>query len=209
MGWLTRIRGEAEGETRAVEDAEGAGAPSVVERASPGLSALFGLMKADGRHSILDLGEGNNRQMEALAPYARLIRFIGLVPGTGDAAQAADPSVLPEHPQYPYDVVLAWGVLDRLGPETRQALMRRLTAITAPEARMYATVSGPEVAMVQPVRSTLLGVGRVEEEPVGEPRPTGPQLLPAQVEKLLFPWKVSQAFSLRVGMREYVAKKGG
>lgn len=207
MGWLTRIRGEAEGETRAVEDTEGAAAPSVVERASPGLSALFGLMKADGGHSILDLGEGNNRQMEALAPYARLIRFIGLVPGTGDAASAADPSVLPEHPQYPYDVVLAWGVLDRLGPETRQALLRRLTAITAPEARMYATVAGG--AMIQPVRSTLLGVGRVEEEPVGEPRPTGPQLLPAQVEKLLSPWKVSQAFSLRVGMREYVAKKGG
>ncbi len=117
VGWLTRLRGEAEGETRSVEDAEGADAPSVVERASPGLSALFGLMKADGRHSILDLGEGNNRQMEALAPYARLIRFIGLLPGTGDPAAAADPSVLPEHPQYPYDVVLAWGVLDRLGPE--------------------------------------------------------------------------------------------
>lgn len=208
MGWLTRIRGEAEGETRAVEDAGDAGmASSVVERASPGLSALFGLMKAEGRHSILDLGEGNNRQMEALAPYARLIRFIGLVPGTGDAAMAADPSVLPEHPEYPYDVVLAWGVLDRLGPETRLALIRRLTAITAPDARMYASVSG--ATMVQPVRSTLLGVGRVEEEPVGPPRPTGPQLLPAQVEKLLLPWTISQAFSLRVGMREYVAKKGG
>jgi hypothetical protein len=209
VGWLARIRGEAEGETRAVEDAGDAGASSVVERASPGLSALFGLMKADGRHSVLDLGEGNNRQMEALAPYARLIRFIGLVPGTGDAAAVADPSVLPEHPEYPYDVVLAWGVLDRLGPETRLALIRRLTAITAPDARMYASVSGPGVTIVQPVRATLVGVGRVEEEPVGEPRPTGPQLLPAQVEKLLSPWTVSQAFSLRSGVREYVAKKGG
>jgi hypothetical protein len=162
-------------------------------------------MKREGRHSILDLGEGSSRQMEVLAPYARLIRFVGLVPGT---EAPPDPGALPAHPDYPYDVVLGWDVLDRLAPPERVALMDRLSGITAPNARMYAWVSSTATGMVQPVRSTLLEVGRVEEEPVGRPVAAGPQLLPAHVEKILSPWVVSHAFSLRVGKREYVARKG-
>lgn len=208
MGWLSRIRGDADGDARAVEE-DGAGVPPAVARASPGLSALFQGMRREGRHSILDLGEGSNRQMEVLAPYARLIRFVGLVPG-GDPVMddRPDPAALPAHDEHPYDIVLAWGVLDRLATPARAALMDRLSEITAPGARMYAWISDTSTGTVQPVRSTLLEVGKVEEEPVGLPRAAGPQLLPAHVEKLLAPWVVSHAFTLRVGKREYVARKG-
>jgi hypothetical protein len=54
MGWLDRIRTRSE---QALDPDEPEGdAPASVERTSPGLAALFAGMKADGRHSILDLG---------------------------------------------------------------------------------------------------------------------------------------------------------
>jgi hypothetical protein len=166
-------------------------------------------MRRDGSHSILDLGEGGNKQMEVLAPYARIIRFVGLVPGDDPAAdQPADPATLPVHPDHPYDVVLAWGILDRLTPPERVALIERLAEITAPGALLYAWVSSASADTMRHVRSTMLSVDRVEEELVGSPRAAGAPLLPAHVERLLTPWVVSQAFSLRVGKREYVARKG-
>ena len=208
MGWLSRIRGSTAGEARAAEDEVAESAGSVV-RASPGLAALFQGMHPDGRHSILDLGEGSNKQMEVLAPYARIIRFVGLVPG-GDPAteQRMDPASLPVHPEYPYDIVLGWGALDGLIPPERVTLMERLTEITAPGARMYAWVTSGDAPRVRGVRSTILDTGRVAEEPVGPSRSAGSPLLPAHVERLLPPWVVSHAFSLRIGKREYVARKG-
>ncbi len=209
MGWLSRIRGSTEGEDRAAKD-DGPEPESSVTRASPGLAALFGGMRRDGRHSILDLGEGSNRQMEVLAPYARIIRFVGLVPGADAATERRmDPATLPVHPDHPYDTILGWGVLDGLIPREREVLMERLTEITAPGARMYAWVSSAEADQVRYVRSTILDTGRVEEEFVGLPRAAGAPLLPAQLERLLAPWVVSHAFSLRVGKREYVVRKEG
>ena len=208
MRWLSRIRGTPDSDAREAES-DAAKPASPVTRASPGLAALFQGMRQDGTHSILDLGEGSKQQMEMLAPYARLIRFVGLVPGDNSVTeQPMDPAVLPVHPEYPYDVVLAWGVLDRLTPPERVMLVRRLTEITAPGARMYAWVSSGNTDRVHAVRSTIVDAGRVEEQPVGSPRSPGAPLLPAQVERVLSPWVVSQAFSLRVGKREYVAGKG-
>lgn len=207
MGWLSRIRGSRE-EARASTD-DAAEPPTSLVRASPGLGVLFDGMRREGGHSILDLGEGSNKQMEVLAPYARIIRFVGLVPG-GDGAseRRMDPATLPVHPEYPYDIVLGWGALDALIPPEREVLMERLTEITAPGARMYAWVSSGEADEVRHVRSTILDKGRVEEEFVGPVRTAGAPLLPAQLERLLAPWVVSHAFSLRVGKREYVVRKG-
>ena len=208
MGWLSRFRGSMAEEARGAEDG-GVQPESSVVRASPGLAALFHGMRPDGGHSILDLGEGSNKQMEVLAPYARIIRFVGLVPGAdAPTEERMDPASLPVHPEYPYDVVLGWGVLDGLIPPERVALMERLTQITAPDARLYAWVSSGGADRVRGVRSTILDTGRVEEELVGPPRATGAPLLPAHVERLLPPWVVTHAFSLRVGKREYVARKG-
>jgi hypothetical protein len=42
-------------------------------------------------------------------------------------------------------------------------------------------------------------------EATGPARSTPPRLLPAQVERVLAPFKVVRAFTLKGGLREYVA----
>ncbi|MDZ7778379.1 MAG: hypothetical protein U5R14_00380 [Gemmatimonadota bacterium] len=207
MRWLDRIRS---GGAVPSEESETADAPEsrASERASPGLGALFEGLRDDGGHSILDLGEGSRRQLEMLTPYAGVVRFVGLVPGTDEGSRAGfDPEVLVAHPGHPYDVVLAWDVLDRLNPEERASLVARIVDITGPGARLYASVDASDGTTRQPVRSMLVSHDRIAREPVGDPEPAAPELLPAEVERLLRPFTVTHAFSLRAGAREYVARK--
>jgi hypothetical protein len=173
------------------------------------LAALFGTMKAERAHSILDLGEASRRHLAVLSPYARQIRFAGLVPTppAGDVLRVALER-LPPNADHPYDIVLAWDVLDRLGPPDRKALLDRVAELTAPKARLYASVDTSGAETVQPVRWTLVSVERISQAPVGAPERAKPVLLPAQAERMLDPFKVTHAFSLRVGAREYVAARG-
>jgi len=178
------------------------------ERTSPGLTALFASLSEDGRHSILDLGPAGARPLAVLSRFARQIRFAGLVPraGGGDAWSVALRTLEPNE-SLPYDVVLAWDVLDRLDPDQRAAAVARLAEITAPRARLYAVVDGSGAAATQPLTFTLVDVGRVSERASGPPEPAPHPLLPAQVERALGPFEVVRAFMLRTGAREYVAMK--
>ena len=203
MSWLERIRPsepEAEGDE---SDRE---APA--ERPSPGLGALFEALTPDGGHSILDLGHAESRRLRLLGRFARRIRFADLVPEVpeGRALEAALERMRP-HDTGPYDVVLAWDVLDRLDPGARIAVMERIVEITAPGARLYALVYSETVAVRQPIRWAMQELDRVVAEPVGPPEPGGAPLLPRQVERLLEPFEVVTAVSLRHGLREYVARR--
>jgi hypothetical protein len=114
---------------------------------------------------------------------------------------------LAPNPGDPYDVVLAWDVLDRLAPADRSALVARITAVTAPRARLYTVVDASGASVRHPLSFTITARSRVSQVPVGPPEPAHEQLLPAQVERALTPFEVVHAFTLRGGLREYVALK--
>lgn len=209
MGWFRRLR-EALAPPADPEEPQ-AEAPATTEQASPGIAALFEGLKEDRGHAVLDLGLAADTHLRLFRKYARAVRFAGLTPeppaGTGwNAAIRA----LPPHPDHPYDVVLAWNVLDRLSDRERRHLVGRLDEITGPGARLHLFVDASGEAATPAVRFTLLDLDRVSREVVGPPeRGGGSQLLPAQVERLLAPFEVVRAFTLRHGLREYVAVKGG
>lgn len=160
-------------------------ADTPVVRASPGVAKLFDSLSQDGRHSVLDLGPAADRHLRLF------------------------------NPRRPYDVVLAWDILDRLDPCERGALIERLTDVTAPRARLYAVVRSSGGATTRPFRSTLIHLDRVSQQVVGPvvdpvggpPEPAGDVLLPAHVERILAPFEVAHAFILTTGLREYVAVK--
>jgi hypothetical protein len=206
VGWLERI--QRLGPSESTDGATDESPPPPLERSSPGLAALFEPLSEDGLHSVLDLGHAGQRHLGLLSRYAQRIRFAGLIPKSADDEEwtAALRSV-PPNVDHPYDVVLAWDLVDRLEPEERPQVMQRLAEVTAPGARLYTVVDTSGAATTRPLRFTLVDLGRVSQQAVGPPEPTKGQLLPAQVERVLAPFQVQHAFTLRTGLREYVAVK--
>jgi hypothetical protein len=206
MDWLRSKQRTREKEH--AREGRGASPPAPVVRAAPGIAALFDGVKADGSHAVVDLGPAAEPHFRLYGQYARRIRFADLVPRVpyGSGWEAAD-RALPLDPRQPYDLVLAWNVLDRLTVEERPQLVERLDRITAPGARLYTLVEASGAHETRPCRFTLLDVGRVSQDFTGPAELAGRELLPAEVERLLEPFEVVHAYTLRSGMREYVAIK--
>jgi hypothetical protein len=208
VDWLHRIRRAPPQDEQPREPDRRTSPP--VERAAPGIAALFAGLDPSRTYSVLDLGAAAESHLRLYGTYARQIRFADLLerPSRG-ADWAGAVHGIPPNPHQPYDLVLAWNLLDRLGPETRHLLIERLDGLTAHGARLYAAVDASGASETRPLRFKLLGVDRVRQEVAGPPEAAPPQLLPAQVERLLAPFEVVRAFTLRLGLREYVAVKGG
>lgn len=205
MEWLRRL-----GDAFATESEEGDDeAPTWVDRATPGVSEFFRGVTPDRPHGVLDLGAATDSSLQVYGRVARWIRFAGLLESAavGDEWERAL-SHLPENPSHPYDLVLAWDILDRVPPEERPGVLKRLDQVTAPDARLHLVVDSSEASTSPPLRFSLLDVDRMRYEPVGPPRATWPAILPAEVERLLPPFRVVRAFTSKVGLREYVAVKG-
>ncbi len=206
MDWLRSKRRSQDDEANTEGPETGAPAPLV--RAAPGVSTLFDGLKPDGSHTLLDLGPASEQHFRLYSEFARRIRFADLVPSVryGAGWEAAD-RALPPEPRHAYDLVLAWNFLDRLMPEERPWLVERLAAITAAGARLYTVVEATRDPLTRPLRFTLLDIGRVSQEVAGPAEPAGREILPAEVERLLRPFEVVHAYTLRQGLREYVAVK--
>jgi len=184
--------------------------PSSVVRSSPGVAAIFAGLREDRSHTVLDLGTASEASLRLYGKFARWIRFVDLLPDPphGDAWLEALERI-PPVPDRPYDLVLMWNVMDHLRRDERPALIRRLAQLTAPGSRLYVLVDGSGARTTHPLRFDLEDVNRVRREVAGPLRPSQPQLLPAEVERLLAPFEVAHAFTLRQDWREYVAHRKG
>jgi hypothetical protein len=98
-----------------------------LERVSPAVAALFEPVHADGSHAVLDLGPASPSSFNVYGRFARWIRFAEALSLPLPIYDSADPfRVVPENPQQPYDLVLAWNVFDVVPPEARRLLVERL-----------------------------------------------------------------------------------
>jgi len=173
------------------------------------VAEVFEGLREDGTHAVLDLGPAVDSHLRLFGGYSRQVRFAGLLPHPPEGAEWAEAlQAIPPHPGQPYDVVLAWNVLNYLNAGDRLLLIERLHELTSHRARLYVVVDVSEEPMLPPLRHTLLALDRVCQQAVGVPRPAYTGLLPAQVERLLLPFEVLHAFNLRTGLREYVAVTG-
>lgn len=208
MSWLGRFRRAPPRE--AVPDPPEEMPPSPYLRAAPGVAATFSGLEADGSHAILDMGPAVGENFRLYGSYARRIRFAGILPDPPHGkAWAKALRTLPPLSEHPYDLVMGWNVLDRLIPEERPPLIRRLAELSAAGARLYVVVDVSGGPTTQPLQFALQDLDRVAEAVMGPPRPAQPPLLPAEIERLLEPFQVVQAFTLRRGLREYTAVKRG
>lgn len=186
----------------------GVGEHAPGERASPGLGALFSGMREGGGYAVLDLGPARPAHLRVLSPYVGQLRFSDLTHGATGILPAEAIRSLPENPVAPYDIVLAWDVLDRMRAEERTELIAKLADITGERARMFFMVDASGGQRRRALSFTLTGPGRVIQAEIGPPLPAVSELLPAAVERLLGPaFEVQSAFYVRSGWREYVVKR--
>jgi hypothetical protein len=216
MDWLRRIGGSASSAPPESEETT----PGAVEGAAPGIAALFDGVEEDGTHSVLDLGPATDSKLRVYGRFARRMRFVDLLAaatpqtlrgipplesGTPENGWAGAMGALEAQEDRPYDLIFAWDILDRIPPEERPRLVERLAAVGAANARLHVVVEASERPTAHPLRFTLLGVDRIRYEAVGPARPSRPRIHSAEVERLLAPFQVVRAFTLKVGLREYVA----
>jgi hypothetical protein len=205
MGWLGRIAGDGPPGAEVSPDVDEADGSRGEERTSLGLKALFDGVVRDDAHSVLDLGRASSSSFGVYGRYARRIRFADLLrPERRPDLDAALAASVPPQPDHPYDLILAWDLLDRIAASQREAVVRRLAELSAPRARIHVLVEASDQAEVRQFRFAVLEEDKVRYEPAGPDRPAGDRLLPAEVERLLDPWEVVRAFTSRSGMREYV-----
>jgi hypothetical protein len=182
--------------------------PWSVERATPGIAALLESVTQDQSHTVLDLGPAAHTSLRVYSRFAGRVRFadildeVGVGPGSTGALE-----LLPPQPERPYDLVFAWDLLDRLFPEDRPRVMKRLTEITSADAKLHVLVDSSDRPEADPLRFALVENDRLRYEPTGPARPVKRRLLPAEVEHLLQPFRVMRAFTLKGGFREYVATR--
>jgi hypothetical protein len=176
-----------------------------LERATPGVAALLNGIVEDGSHAVLDLGPASESSLRVYTRFARKVRFADLLTAASEGGWPKALSELPAQPERPYDLVFAWDILDRISPEERRRLLTRVGQLTATDARLFLGVDASGSPMAQPLKYTLMDVDRLRYEATGPARPARPPLLPAEVEKLLAPFHVVRAFTLKGGLREYVA----
>jgi hypothetical protein len=206
MDWMRR-KGRPE---PPAEPAPGdASPPAATEGAAPGVAALFEGVSEDRTHSVLDLGQAADRSLRVYSRFARWVHFADMISDScwpsAHGSTGVSPDALPAQPQHPYDIIFAWDILDRLLPWGRPPMMQGLAALTAPGARLHIVVRAADDTALGPLRFTLLDTDRIRYEPAGTERLPRPGLLPAEVKTVLEPFRVQRAFTLRSGLREYVA----
>ena len=175
-----------------------------IERGSAGLAALFDEVPADRSHAILDLGAAAAPSFAVYGRYARWIRFADVLTAasTASAEAVAD---LPANPRRPYDLLFGWDIFDRLPAATRHLWIARLAEVAAPGARLLIVLKSPEENSQYLHRFTVLAADRLRIDPGGELRPPPPAIAPAKVKGVIAPFHLRNAFTTRVGLREYIA----
>ena len=202
VDWL-RASGRAA--STAAAPSEPVAAP--MEGAAPGVAALVDGVSQDRSHSVLDLGPAINLNLTIYSRFARWVRFADVLGESGwthGGGGSGPLSHIPLQPEHPYDLVFAWDALDRLFPEDRPRLVESLATLTAPGTRLHLITRADE-ALARPLRFTLVDTNRIRYEGTSGASLPRPRLLPAELMKLLPPFQVQHAFTLRSGLREYVA----
>jgi len=178
------------------------------ERVAPGLTAFFRAVSEDRSHAVLDLGPGASSSLRVYSRFARWVRFADVLTAASSPSGWAEVlGALPPLAERPFDLVIAWDVLDRLPAEKRPKLVERLAEITAPGARLFLLSAAPDVVPIGSLRFTLVDLDRMQYESMGEARPAHVPPMPAELQRVLSPFELLRGFSTQLGVREYVAER--
>lgn len=182
----------------------------IEERRSPGLAAALSALPSDRRARVLDLGAVNGANVEFLANcgarlwVADLVRIVDGAEVRNEALWAALPAQVEGDP---FDLVLAWDVLNYLERDQVERLISRIADLCRPGAVLLAVVITAAEMSASPLRFTIRSAESIlyrASEPSRRPAPEWPS---AAVERCLQGFEVKHSFVLRSGVQEYLATR--
>jgi hypothetical protein len=187
------------------------GAPS--GHRSEALKALLDGLRADTRHSVLDLGPPIGSNIKFLSALSCRVRIADLHRSLcAESLESRQPEaigallerLLPMAPDERFDAMLAWDVLDYLRPDQVSSLMARLTPVCRPGALALVMVSTRRQIPARPARYRIVNRETMDcEAPLPPARPC-PQYTQLDLAHMMPGFSVRRSILLRNGIQEYL-----
>jgi hypothetical protein len=179
---------------------------------SPTLKALVSRLSDDVPYHVLDLGGASGANVEFFSRFSDRLQIADLPDALACAEMQellrADPAaafrkVLPLARE-PFDVVLAWDVLNYLTREQFGCLAAYLGGACSQDALVLAYVSTTKVMSSEPLVFRIVDEQTLHLQPRTPAVRPCPRLPPAEIEHLMAGFSVVQSVVMRHGVREYL-----
>ncbi|HSH70839.1 MAG TPA: class I SAM-dependent methyltransferase, partial [Deferrisomatales bacterium] len=177
---------------------------------SPGLEGLTRRLRKDCTYRILDLGSAQGANVEFFSAYSCRIRIVDFHGTVTERQQAQEPGVPLDQTLLsdlaadtgPFDVILAWDLLNYLDRPQLARVMARLTHLSRAGTNLLAFMHTQGDIPAHPPAYRILN-GKTLSCGSGHPdlRP-GPGYSPAELEQLFEGFGGLRAFLLRHGPME-------
>ncbi|MDY7093563.1 MAG: class I SAM-dependent methyltransferase [Acidobacteriota bacterium] len=185
-----------------------------VVRHSLALPFIFEQLRQRPGQGVLDLGPAAGSNLETLAALGCRLHVTDLYRGLAEAnaahgdndgsfGQVCD-ELLPPAGGEPYEVILAWDVLDYLGRPELTALMQRLIPLCHSGTQLFCMVSIRRQIPARPLAYRILAPDRLAAIGNQEATRPGPRYHQPDLLRAMPGFEVRKSFLLRHGMQEYL-----
>lgn len=182
------------------------------EYKSLGLSAVLDVLRPGGMYFVLDLGQALGINVDFWSQFPCRI-YIADFYRAYRAAAASSPedsgaAVLSELLAFSagahFDIILAWDLLNYLGHDEIDALIRHLSSSSRPGTFLFALISSHMEIPEEPNLFKIIDRERISYEiRTPTPRPS-PHYHSKELARMLAPFTVSSSYLMRNGIQEYV-----
>lgn len=188
--------------------------PGTTESPSLALKYLLGHLAEDKWSRILDLGPAIGSNVDFFSNYscklyiADLFRSFG--PGRSSPELDGRPlsrrlqQNLPPRDQEPFDIILAWDLLNYLQPHEIETVGGHLAALCKPKGLLFAIISNLQLVPDRPIRFSIRNLGTLAYENQSSATRPSPRYREPDLGRQLPDFLVETSFLLRNGMQEYV-----
>ena len=181
------------------------------------LADLLRRREADRRWRVLDLGNANHNNMTFFvgrgASYVVEALYSTTAPCRGggrfDAGcMRALPDLLRFTPETRFDAVLAWDLLDYLGPAGLAVLGERLAPHCHARTLLHAMVAREGRLPAQPARWEIVDDHTIRQWPQAGPLLDTVRLTDASLQRALGAFRVDRSYLLQNGLQEFLLEPG-
>jgi len=179
-----------------------------------GLGSVLRQLERQRRPRVLDLGPALGASVEFLAGYsvqlfiADLYRSVrsstGQLPPDAARLRRVLEDQLPVPSEGPFDLILAWDLLNYFAADQLETLGHHLGALCRPGGQLFALVATRGPISDQPMNFEILGRAALRYGATAASQRPSPGYRETGLERLLYAFAVQTSFLLRNGMQEYI-----